>query len=86
MATERGVLTEAVARAELASSAGALDCVEDDEARDEGRELRVPRVLELLGVGFEEQTLEVSLGDLARFDDQLPGVLICPRSPHALSL
>ena len=72
MAVERGVLAEAVAGAERRLDAEALDGVEHDEARDERGELRVAGVLQLVGVGVEQQSRDVAVGDLGRLVDQLP--------------
>ena len=72
---ERGVLAQAVARAEAGIEAGAFDRVEHDEAGDERRELCVARVLQLVCIGIEQQPLEVALDDFARLTDQLPRLL-----------
>ncbi len=72
---QRGVLAQAVARAETRVEAGAFDRIEHHEAGHERRELCVARVLQLFGVGVEQQSLEVALDDFARLTDQLPGIL-----------
>ena len=83
---ERGVLAEAVAGAEHRVEAEALDRVEHHQARHERGELGVAGVLQLVGVGVEQQSRDVTFGDLARFLDELPGLLLDPRPPHAGAL
>ena len=64
MAVERGVLAEAVAGAEARLDAEPLDGVEDHQARDERGELGVAGVLQLVGVGVEQQAGDVALGEV----------------------
>jgi hypothetical protein len=83
---ERGVLAEAVASAEAGLDAEPLHRVEDHEAGDERAELRVAGVLQLLGVGVEQQSGDVALGVGRGLFDQLPALVIRPRSAHAGAL
>ena len=83
---ERGVLAEAVAGAEARLDAQALDGVEHHQAGDERRQLRVAGVLQLVGVGVEQQARDVALGDLRCLVDQLPALVVGPGSTHARPL
>ena len=83
---QRGVLAEAVAGAEARFEAEPLDGVEHHQARHERGELRVAGVLQLLGVGVEQQPADVALGDLRCLVDELPALVIDPGSAHAGSL
>ena len=83
---QRRVLAEAVPGAVAGVDAEPLDGVEHHQTRHERRELRVARVLELVGVGVEQQLADVAAGDLAGFVDQLPALVVGPRAPHARAL
>ena len=83
---QRRVLAEAVAGAEAGVDAEALDGVEHHQARHERRQLRVAGVLQLVGVGVEQQLADVAPGDLARLVDQLPALVVDPRPTHAWTL
>ena len=83
---ERRVLAEAVAGAEARLDAEAFDGVEHHQARDERRQLGVAGVLQLVGVGVEQQLADVAPGDLARLVDELPALVVDPRSTHAGTL
>ena len=86
VADERRVLAEAVAGAEAGVDADALDGVEHHQARHERGQLGVAGVLQFVGVGVEQQLADVSSGDLARLVDQLPALVIDPRSTHSWTL
>ncbi len=79
---QRGVLAEAVAGAEAGLDAQALDGVEHHQARHEGRELGIAGVAKLVGVGVGEQLGDVPVGELAGLVDELPALVIDPRSSH----
>src|SRR5690606_2820095 len=83
---EGGVLAEAVAGAEAGLDAEPLDGVEHHQAGDERGELGVARVAQLLGVGVEEELADVPAGHVARLLDELPALVVHPRSPHAGAL
>ena len=83
---QRRVLAEAVAGAEAGVDAEPLDGVEHHQARHERRQLRVAGVLQLVGVGVEQQLADIAPGDLARLVDQLPALVIDPRTTHAWTL
>ena len=53
---------------------------------DERGQLRVAGVLQLVGVGVEQQAGDVALGDLGRLVDQLPALVVGPGSAHARPL
>ena len=83
---ECGVLAEAVAGAEARLDAEALDGVEHDQARHEGGELGVAGVLQLVGVGVEEQAGDIAVGDRRCLVDEFPTLVIGPGATHARSL
>ncbi len=83
---QRRVLAEAVAGAEAGVDADAFDGVEHHQARHERGQLRVAGVLQLVGVGVEQQLADVTPGDLARLVDQLPALVIDPRPTHSWTL
>ena len=83
---QRRVLAEAVPGAVAGVDADALDGVEHHQARHERGQLGVAGVLQLVGVGVEQQLADVASGDLARLVDQLPALVIDPRSTHAGTL
>ena len=83
---ERRVLAEAVPGAVVGVDAETLDGVEHHQARHERRELCVAGVLELVGVGVEQQLADVAAGDFARLVDQFPALVVCPGPPHARAL
>jgi hypothetical protein len=83
---ERRVLAEAVARAHRRLDAEPLDRVEHHEAQHERGQLRVAGVLQLVGVGVEQEALDITPGDLAGLAHQLPGVVLRPGAPHAGAL
>ena len=85
-AGERGVLAEAVAGAVVGLDAEALDRVEHHQAGHERGELGVAGVLQLVGVGVEEQAAEVPVRDRGCLPDELPAGVIGPRSSHAGAL
>ena len=80
---QRRVLAEAVAGAVARLEAHPLGGVEHDQAGDERRQLRVAGVLELVGVGIEQQAGDVALGHLGRLVDELPALVLGPRPAHA---
>ena len=86
MAVERGVLAEAVAGAEARLDAEALDRVEHHQAGDERAELGVAGVLQLVGVGVEQQAGDVAVGVRRRLLDELPALVVGPRPAHAGAL
>ena len=79
---QRGVLAEAVAGAEAGLEAEPFDGVEHHQARHERRQLGVAGVAKLVGVGVGEQLADVTVGDLAGLLDELPALVIDPRSSH----
>jgi hypothetical protein len=83
---QRGVLAQAVTGEVGGVDAEALHGVEDHEAGEERRELRVPGVLQLLGVGVEQEPGEVAVGHRRRLLHQLPAVVAHPGSSHAGAL
>ena len=83
---EGGVLAQAVAGAEARLDTQPLDRVEDDQARHERRQLGVAGVLQLVGVGIEQQPTDVAIGDLRCLVDQLPALVVDPGSSHARPL
>src|SRR5258706_13377681 len=66
--------------------AKALDSVEHHERQHERGQLRVARVLQLVGVGVEQEAGDVTVGHLGRLADQLPRFVVEPRSSHARAL
>jgi hypothetical protein len=64
----------------------AFDGVEDDEAGDEGGELRVAGVAEFVGVGVEQEAGDVAFGHLRGLIDEFPALVVGPRSAHARPL
>ncbi len=83
---QRGVLPEAVAGAVARLDAESLGRVEDHQAGDERGQLGVACVAQLLGVGIEEQFADIAFGDLTRLTDELPALVVEPRSPHPRTL
>lgn len=83
---ERGVLAEAVTGAAAGLDAQPLDGVEHHQAGDEGGELSVAGVAQLVGVGVEQQPGDIALGHLGRLCDQFPAVVVGPGATHARPL
>ena len=83
---EGGVLAEAVAGAVAGFEAQSLGGVEHDQAGHEGGELGVAGVLQLVGVGVEEEAGDVAFGDLGCLVDELPALVFGPGAAHARPL
>ncbi len=80
------VLAERVSGCEARRQAGALDGVEDDHAEYERGELAVAGVLQLVGVGAEQQIGHVAAAGVGGLLDQLPGLVGDPGVAHSLFL
>jgi hypothetical protein len=83
---QRGVLAEAVAGAEAGFETHPFDGVQHHQTGDERAQLGVARVLELLGVGVEQQAGDVAVGVSRRLFDQFPALVVGPRPTHAGAL
>ena len=73
-----GVLAERVTGAEARVDAESFDGVEHHEARDEGGQLRIAGVAELIGVGVEQQRSDVATRHLAGLVDEFPALVFGP--------
>jgi len=83
---EGGVLPERMPGVDVSVDAEALDGVEHHQARHERGELGVSGVAELLGLGVEQETGDVATGDLAGLVNEVPTVVVNPRTPHSGTL
>ena len=83
---ERRVLAETVPCTEARFEATSLSGVEHHQARHERRELGVARVFQLLGIGVEQQSGDVALGNLGRLVNEFPALVVDPGPAHTRSL
>jgi hypothetical protein len=60
--------------------------IQHHEAAHEGSELCVTRVLELVGIGIQEETTYIALSDIGGLVNQFPTVMVLPRTTHAWAL
>ncbi len=72
LATERGVLAEAVAGAGGRREPDALDGIEHDEAEDGGGQLGVLGLRQLLDGSVEQQVGQIAVGGIRGFLDDFP--------------
>jgi hypothetical protein len=75
-----------VARAKTWFNTETFNRVENHQTRDEGRELRVACVFQLIGIGVEQQTSDISARNIRCFFDEFPRFVLGPRAPHAGTL
>ncbi len=83
---ESRVFAEAVAGAEARFEPETFCCVEHHQAGDEGGQLGVTGVLQLVGIGVEEQPADVAFGDVGCLVDELPAFVVDPGPAHTRSL
>ena len=83
---QRGVLAEAVARAEARLETETFCRVEHHQARHERRQLRVAGVAQLVGVGIEQEVADIAFGNVGRLVDELPAFVFDPWPAHTRSL
>ncbi|CAB4881809.1 unannotated protein [freshwater metagenome] len=80
---QRGVLAEAVARAETWLEPEALHGIEHHQARHERHQLGVAGVLQFIGIGIEHEPCDVTPGDGRSLVNQFPALVIHPGATHA---
>ena len=83
---EGAVLTEAVARSEVGRHTRSLHGVQHHHRQNEGGQLAVARVFQLVRIGAQKQVSDIAPAGVGGLIDELPRVVIDPWFAHPLLL